>query len=218
MSKFAREQKNINGIKRYTIVPHIPGGFITPDNIIKIGEVAKKYNASLKLNSNQKISILNLKEEDIEKVWEELGMDASVKDKSSVINVEICSANFCKMSKYPVIGIGMKISNNFHGMHLPAKTRIGVSGCRHSCISSYSKDIGITVDKEGKIFITIGGTSGLEPRYPDILAQHLDDKEAYIILERLLNYYKENGLEREKIGKFIDRISIEKIKEDILNK
>lgn len=217
MSKFAREQKNINGNKLYTIVPHIPGGFITPDDIIKIGEVSKKYNASLKINSNQKISIINLKEDDIEKVWEELNMEASVKNKSSVINVEICSANFCKMSKHPVIGIGMKISKNFHGMELPAKIRIGVSGCRHSCIGSYSKDVGIAVDKDSGFFITVGGTSGINPRHPDILVENIDEKETYIILERLLNYYKENGMEKEKLSKFIDRITIEKLKQDIVN-
>ena len=64
------------------------------------------------------------------------------KNQYSVKNVEICPANFCKRSKYPTIGIGMKISKNFHGMPLPNRTKIGVAGCRNACSSVYSKDIG----------------------------------------------------------------------------
>ena len=66
MAKYAKIQKNIDGKERYSITPQIPGGYITPENLIKIGEVAKKYNASLKVTSAQKICIGNLKEEDIE--------------------------------------------------------------------------------------------------------------------------------------------------------
>ena len=66
MAKYAKIQKNIDGKERYSITPQIPGGYITPENLIKIGEVAKKYNASLKVTSAQKICIGNLKEEDID--------------------------------------------------------------------------------------------------------------------------------------------------------
>ena len=65
MAKYAKIQKNIDGKEKYSITPQIPGGYITPENLIKIGEVAKKYNASLKLTSAQKICIGNLKEEDM---------------------------------------------------------------------------------------------------------------------------------------------------------
>ena len=94
----------------------------------------------------------NLKEEDLKDIWEDLGMEPAVKNQYSVKNVEICPANFCKRSKYPTIGIGMKISKNFHGMPLPNRTKIGVAGCRNACSSVYSKDIGVLVDIDGKFF------------------------------------------------------------------
>ena len=90
MAKYAKIQKNIDGKERYSITPQIPGGYITPENLIKIGEVAKKYNASLKVTSAQKICIGNLKEEDIDTIWEELNMGPAIKNICSVINVEVC--------------------------------------------------------------------------------------------------------------------------------
>lgn len=108
MSHYGNLQKIKNGKRTYGITPHIPGGFILPETLIKIGEVAKKYNGVLKITSGQRILITNLKEEDLKDIWEDLGMEPAVKNQYSVKNVEICPANFCKRSKYPTIGIGIE--------------------------------------------------------------------------------------------------------------
>ncbi|MPQ44959.1 NAD(P)/FAD-dependent oxidoreductase [Clostridium tarantellae] len=218
MNLYGNLQKIRNGERTYGITPHIPGGFITPDNLIKIGEVAKKYKAILKLTSGQRILITGLKEEDLSTIWNDLGMEPAVKNQLSVKNVEICPANFCKRSKYPIIGIGMKISNNFHGMLLPNRTKIGVSGCRNACTSIYSKDIGVLVDYNSKFFITVGGSAGHNPRQANILVKELDERKAYEVVKNILNYYNEYGEMGEKLGEFIDRIGIETFRTNILNK
>jgi NAD(P)H-nitrite reductase large subunit len=213
---YANLQKIKNGKKTYGITPHIPGGFLTPETLIKIGEAAKKYNGVLKITSGQRILITNLKEEDLENIWNDLGMQPAVKTQNSVKNVEICPANFCKRSKYPTIGLGMKISNEFHGMELPCRTKIAVVGCRNACTSAYSKDIGVIVDMDGKFFITVGGSAGFYPRTSDILIKDISENEAYNMIKTVLEYYNENAQMGEKLGHFIDRISIEKFREDIL--
>lgn len=209
-------QKIKNGKRTYAITPHIPGGFITADNLIKIGEVAKKYNGVLKLTSGQRILITNLKEEDLSSIWNELGMEPAVRSQNSLKNVEICPANYCKRSKYPTIGIGMKISKNFHGMELPCRTKIGVCGCRNACTSVYSKDIGVLVDVDGKFFITVGGSAGFNPRSSDVLIEGLSENEAFIFVKTILDYYNENAQMGEKLGDFIDRITIDRFKKDII--
>lgn len=216
MSNYGNLQKIKNGKRTYAITPHIPGGFITPDNLIKIAEVAKKYKGVLKLTSGQRILITNLNEEDLEPIWNELGMEPAVRSQNSVKNVEICPANYCKRSKYPTIGIGMRISKNFHGMALPCRTKIGVCGCLNACTSVYSKDIGVLVDVEGKFFITVGGSAGFNPRSADTLIEGLSEKEAFELVKIVLEYYNENAQMGEKLGDFIDRITINKFKEDVI--
>lgn len=218
MKRYAKLQKNIDGKEKYSITPMIPGGYITPDQLIKIGEVAKKYKASVRLTSAQKITIGNLMKEDIDNIWKDLNMEPAIKDICSVINIDICSANFCRRSKYPIIGLGMKITKKYHGMELPAKVKIAVAGCKNSCTNAYSKDIGVLPDIDGKLFIVIGGKSGLKQRKYDLLADNLNERDVMLIIGKLLNYYKINALEGERLSSFIDRLSIEKIKEDILIK
>lgn len=216
MSNYGNLQKIKNGKRTYGITPHIPGGFVLPETLIKIAQVAKKYNGVIKLTSGQRILITNLKEEDLETIWQELGMEPAVKNQYSVKNVEICPANFCKRSKYPTIGIGTKISKNFHGMLLPNRTKIGVAGCRNACTSVYSKDIGVLVDIDGKFFITAGGSAGFYPRQSDIITKGLSEQEAYNLVEVILNYYNEHGQMGEKLGDFIDRITIDTFRKDVL--
>lgn len=210
-------QKIVDGKRRFGITPHIPGGFVTPDTLIKIAEVAKKYKGVLKITSGQRILMTNLKEEDLANIWADLKMSPAVKTHNSVKNVEICPANFCKRSKYPTIGLGMKISNEFHGMELPCRTKIAVVGCRSACTGAYSKDIGVLVDLDGKFFISVGGSAGFYPRSADILIRDITEDEAYNFVKRILEYYNENGQMGEKLGHFIDRIGIEKFREDVLS-
>ena len=217
MSLHGNLQKIRNGKRTYAITPHIPGGFILPDDLIKIGEVAKKYKGVLKLTSGQRILITNLKQEDLPAIWEELGMEPAVKVQNSVKNVEICPANYCKRSKYPTIGIGMKISRKFHGMELPCRTKIGVAGCKNACTSVYSKDIGVIVDLDSTFYITAGGSAGYHPRSADIVTKGLCEEEAFNLVKTILNYYKEMAKPGEKLGDFIDRISIDAFRKEVLN-
>lgn len=217
MSSYGNLQKIRNGKRTFAITPHIPGGFILPDDLIKIGEVAKKYKGVLKITSGQRILITNLKEEDLPAIWEELGMEPAVKSHNSLKNVEMCPANYCKRSKYPTIGIGMKISKNFHGMDLPCRTKIGVAGCKNACTSVYSKDIGVMVDLDRTFYVTVGGSAGYYPRSADLLTKGLTEEETFKLVKTILYYYKDTAEMGEKLGDFIDRISIEKFRDDVLN-
>lgn len=215
MGYYGNLQKIKDGKRTYGITPHIPGGFVLPETLIKIAEVARKYKGVLKITSGQRILITNLKQEDLKSIWKELGMEPAVKNQYSVKNVEMCPANYCKRSKYPTIGIGMKISKNFHGMSLPNRTKIGVAGCRNACTSVYSKDIGVIVDTDGLFFITIGGSAGFNPRQADILINGLNEKQAFNAVKEVLEYYNENANMGEKLGEFIDRIGIEVFKDNL---
>ncbi|WP_457553180.1 hypothetical protein [Desulfobacula sp.] len=50
---------------------------VTPDLLRKIANVSEKYNAkALKITGAARIAIIGLKEDDIDLVWEDLGLDS----------------------------------------------------------------------------------------------------------------------------------------------
>lgn len=212
---FGNLQKISNGKRTFGITPHIPGGFITIETMQKIVDIAKKYNGILKITSGQRILITNLKQEDLENVWNELGMEPAVKKQNSVKNVEMCPAGYCKRSKYNTIGTGMKLSRKYQWMEMPCRTKIGVAGCRNACGSVYSKDIGVIADKTGFI-VAAGGSGGYNPRMADIIAKDITESQALSLVDNIFEYYIENAEAGEKLGFFIDRIGIEKFNQDVL--
>lgn len=214
LPKYAVLQKVRDGKKTYGITPRIPGGFIKPDDLIKIADVAKKYNGTLKLTSGQRVAILGIEPDDVEKAWEDLGMEPGVLSAYSVKNIEMCPASFCKRSKQNSLKLGMRLEKRFYGAETPNRTKIGVAGCRNSCGSVHSKDIGVIGTEEGYI-ITAGGSAGFHPRLDDIIAENLNDDEAFLMVEAIYDFYNKEAAFGEKLGFFIDRISLEEFKKGV---
>lgn len=213
---FTNLQKIRHGIKKYAITPHIPGGFITPENLEKIAKVTKKYNGALKLTSGQRILITNLEERDLPKIWDELQMEPAVKSQNSIKNIEMCPAGFCKRAKYNTIGIGIKLSKKYQWMKMPCRTKIGVAGCGNACGSVYSKDIGVIADIDGTLMITVGGSAGYNPRIADIVAKGLEEEKVMDMVDKIIEYYKESAKLGEKLSFFIDRVGLEQFKMNVI--
>ena len=210
-------QKIRDGKRTYAITPDIPGGFVSAETLEKIAKVSKKYNGVLKISSGQRILITNLKEEDLPHIWDELGMEPAVLKANSVKNVDICPAGFCKRSKYNTIGIGMKLTKKYSKKDMPCRTKIGVAGCRNSCGSVYAKDVGVIADVTG-LMVVAGGSAGFNPRIADIIAKDLDETQTLKLIDSIFDYYKENAELGEKLGFMIERLGIEKFKEDVIKK
>ncbi|MEW9123357.1 MAG: NAD(P)/FAD-dependent oxidoreductase [Thermotaleaceae bacterium] len=213
--KFATLQKVRNGKKTFGITPRIPGGFISPEQLIKIGEIAKKYKGTLKITSGQRVAILGLQPEDVPLVWKELDMEPAVLSPYSVKNVEMCPASFCKRAKQNSLRLGMKLEKALYGTPTPNRTKVGVAGCRNACTSVYSKDIGIIADVDGYM-VTVGGSAGFHQRLSEIVTVGLREEDAFLVVRIILDYYNTHGSMGEKMGAFIDRIGFTHFQKEVM--
>lgn len=207
-------QKIKNGKRVYSITPRIPGGFISAGNLEKFAEVARTFNCAIKLTSGQRIMLIGLKEEDVPKAYEALGMEPSVKSQYSVKNVEICPGEICKRSRQNSLKLGMRLEKRFYGAPAPNRTKIGVVGCLNACTSVHSKDIGVMADESGFIVIA-GGSAGYHQRLSDRIADHLTEDEAFTMVEAVYEYYCAKAPMGEKLGNTIDRIGLETFKDEV---
>lgn len=200
----------------YAITPHIPGGIILDPNVLrKIADVAEKYHAkAMKLTSGQRIAIIGLQEEDLDKAWADLGMPVG-RGGLCMRGVRICPAtHFCKRAQQDAVALGLELDKRYHGMLLPSKFKMAVSGCMNSCTEPAVRDLGIMGTPKGYT-IYIGGTSGIKPKLADILVQNISSEEVLPLVDKIVAYYKENARNHERIGAMINRIGFEKVKQDI---
>ena len=60
----------------YAIVPRTPVGLVSPEDLERIVKVTRKYRIPvIKITSGQRFALVGMKKDDVDKIWEDLGMD-----------------------------------------------------------------------------------------------------------------------------------------------
>lgn len=203
--------------KTYGVIPRTPMGLVTPDILENIARVARKYEIPvIKITSAQRMVLVGMSPEIVDEVWRELGMDVGPAVELCVHYVQACPGNtLCKLGLQDSLGLGGKLENIFVGMDLPAKAKIGISGCPMSCAESYLRDFGAFGKKSGWTVI-FGGNAGRKPRIGDVIAEDLSAEEVIDLAKGCFEYYASNGKKKERTARFIERIGIEEFKKAVL--
>ncbi len=203
--------------KTYAVVPRTPMGLVTPDILENIAKVARKHEIPvIKITSAQRMALVGMKPEIVEEVWQELGLDMGPAVEVCVHYVQACPGNtLCKFGVQDSLGLGGELEKIFVGMRLPAKAKIGISGCPFNCGEGYVRDFGAFGKKSGWTVI-FGGNSGGKPRIGDVIAEGLSNEEVIDLAKRCFGYYAADGKKKERTARFIERIGIEEFKKTIL--
>ena len=198
----------------YAIAPHIPCGLVTPELLRRIADVAEKYNVdAIKITGATRIAIVGLKEEDIDDAWNALNLDKGAAVGLCIRSIRTCPGNtYCKLGKQDSLKLGLALDEMYHGMQLPGKFKMAVSGCHLSCSESWVRDVGLIGKKEGWDLV-IGGNVGANPRIAQECASGLDDDAAQTAIRIVIDYYKANAKKGERLGKMIDRVGLDPFKE-----
>ena len=200
----------------YAIAPHIPCGVVTPALLRKIADVSEKYNAqAVKITGATRIAIVGLREEDIDKIWAELGMKPGAAIGLCVRSVRACpGTQFCRMGQRDSLAMGLKLDATYHGMELPGKLKMAVSGCTLNCAESWVRDIALYAKPKGWVLV-VGGNVGANPRIAQELLRDLDDQQALDAVAKVIEFFKRNAKHGERLGKTIERMGIEPLKQAV---
>jgi NAD(P)H-nitrite reductase large subunit len=201
----------------YAIAPDTPAGIVPPETLRKFADVAEKYNAAaIKITSAQRMVIVGLKEEDIDNAWKDLGMSPGAAIGLCVRSVKICPGTaFCKRAVSDSLSLGMALHEAYHGMSLPAKFKMGASGCPNCCAESWVKDIGFIGFKDG-FKVVVGGEAGRKPRIGTELTYAASMDDAMKVTQDIIDYYKANGKPKERLGELIERIGFTEFSKGVL--
>jgi NAD(P)H-nitrite reductase large subunit len=199
----------------YAIAPHLPGGIVSAQQLRMIADVAEKYNAAtLKVTSSQRVAIVGLKEEDLDKAWDDLGIKPGAAIGICVRSIKICpGTTFCKRGQQDAVGLGLKLDELYHGMPLPSKFKMAVSGCANSCSEPAIKDIGIMGTPKGYTLM-VGGNAAIKPRLADVIADELTEDEVLRLVDKIISFCKANG-SKHRLGRVIDEMGLDRFKEEI---
>jgi NAD(P)H-nitrite reductase large subunit len=158
---------------------------------------------------------VGIREQDIEPVWRDLGIEAGKATELCLHYVQACPGTaVCRFGVQDSLGLGTEIESMFSHIDLPAKMKIGISGCPFCCGESFVRDIGAFGKKSGWTVI-IGGSSARRPRIGDIIAQDLSKEEVLSLIGKIFDYYKAGAQKNERMARFVDRVGIDSVRDRI---
>lgn len=183
---------NIQKGGTYSVVPRIPGGEITPDKLIVIGQVAKKYNLYTKITGGQRIDMFGAHLDDLPAIWGQLidaGFESGHAYGKALRTVKSCvGSTWCRFGLHDSVSFAIRIEERYRGLRSPHKIKGGVSGCVRECAEAKSKDFGVIATEKGwNLFVC--GNGGSNPQHALLLATDVDNETCIKYLDRFLMFY-----------------------------
>jgi nitrite reductase (NADH) large subunit len=176
----------------YSVVPRIPGGEITPEKLIVLGEVARKYGLYTKITGGQRIDLFGAPVHLLPAIWAELiaaGFESGHAYGKAVRTVKSCvGSTWCRFGVQDSVGFAIRVEMRYRGLRAPHKLKGAVSGCIRECAEARGKDFGLIATEKG-YNLYVCGNGGAQPRHADLLAADLDEETALRYLDRFLMYY-----------------------------
>jgi nitrite reductase (NADH) large subunit len=176
----------------YSVVPRIPGGEITPEKLIVIGEVARDFGLYTKITGGQRIDLFGARVEQLPRIWKRLvdaGFESGHAYGKALRTVKSCvGSTWCRYGVQDSVGMAIRLELRYRGLRAPHKLKAAVSGCSRECAEAQGKDFGVIASEKGwNLYVC--GNGGMRPRHADLLAQDLDDEGLVRLIDRFLMFY-----------------------------
>lgn len=183
---------NIQKGGTYSVVPRVPGGEITPEKLIVIGQVALKYNLYTKITGGQRIDLFGAHVTELPAIWEELiaaGFESGHAYGKALRTVKSCvGSTWCRFGLHDSVSFAIHIEERYRGLRAPHKIKSAVSGCIRECAEAQSKDFGIIATEKGwNLYVC--GNGGSKPQHALLLATDLDNETCIKYIDRFLMFY-----------------------------
>ncbi len=176
----------------YSVVPRMTGGEVTPDMLIALGEIAKKYGLYTKVTGGQRIDLFGARVDQLPLIWQELidaGYESGHAYGKSLRTVKSCvGSTWCRFGVDDSVGLAVELENRYKGLRAPHKIKFAVSGCTRECAEAQGKDIGV-IATEGGWNLYVCGNGGMKPRHADLFATNLDKETLIKYIDRVLIFY-----------------------------
>nr|WP_112473204.1 nitrite reductase large subunit NirB [Streptomyces sp. ST1020] len=200
---------NIQKNGSYSIVPRVPGGEITPEKLIVIGEVARDFGLYTKITGGQRIDLFGARVEQLPLIWARLvdaGFESGHAYGKALRTVKSCvGQTWCRYGVQDSVRMAIDLELRYRGLRSPHKLKSAVSGCARECAEAQSKDFGIIATSNGWN-LYVGGNGGATPRHADPLAQDLDDAQLIRLIDRFLMFYIRTADRLERTSTWLERI------------
>jgi nitrite reductase (NADH) large subunit len=213
---------NIQRNGTYSVVPRVPGGELTPDQLIAIGAVAKDFNLYTKITGGQRIDLFGARLEDLPIIWAQLGeagLESGHAYAKALRTVKSCvGSTWCRYGVQDSTTLAIDIENRYKGLRAPHKIKMAVSGCARECAEAQGKDVGVIATEKGwNLYVC--GNGGMKPQHAVLLANDIDTQTLIQYIDRFLMYYVRTAERLTRTATWLNKLEggIEHVKDVVIH-
>lgn len=193
----------------YSIVPRVAGGEITPDKLIVLGKVAKKYGLYTKITGAQRIDLFGARVDQLPMIWKELvdaGFESGHAYAKALRTVKSCvGRTWCRYGVQDSVKMAIDLENRYKGLRAPHKIKMAVSGCTRECAEAQGKDVGVIATEKGwNLYVC--GNGGMKPRHAELFAADLDDQTLIKYIDRFFMFYIRTADRLQRTAVWMDNL------------
>lgn len=212
---------NIQRDGTYSVVPRVPGGEITPDKLIVLGEVAKEFGLYTKITGAQRIDLFGARVDQLPHIWRRLidaGFESGHAYGKALRTVKSCvGSTWCRFGVQDSTSLAIEVELRYRGLRAPHKFKSAVSGCTRECAEAQSKDFGIIATENGwNLYVC--GNGGMRPQHAVLLAADIDKETLIKYVDRFLILYIRTADRLERTATWFNKLEggIEYLKQVII--
>ena len=193
----------------YSVVPRVPGGEITPDQLIALGEVAKRFGLYTKITGAQRVDLFGARVDQLPPIWRELiaaGFESGHAYGKALRTVKSCvGSTWCRYGVQDSVSMAVDLENRYKGLRSPHKLKGAASGCARECAEAQSKDFGVIATEQG-YNLYVCGNGGMKPQHAQLLASDLDEATVIRYLDRFLMFYVRTADRLERTATWFNKL------------
>lgn len=201
---------NIQRNGTYSVVPRMSAGEVTPEKLIAIGQIAKKYDVYTKITGAQRVDLFGVKKQDLPEVWKELyevGFESGQAYGKTLRNVKSCvGSTWCRYGIGDSVGLAIRLEERYKGIRSPHKMKGGVSGCVRDCAEFHSKDFGLCAVQNG-FNVYVGGNGGMKPAHALLLQADVAPDQVIPLLDRYLMFYFRTADRLQRTARWLENLA-----------
>ncbi|WP_284747459.1 nitrite reductase large subunit NirB [Amycolatopsis sp. RTGN1] len=193
----------------YSVVPRIPGGEITPEKLIVIGQVAQDFGLYTKITGGQRIDLFGATVDQLPLIWRRLvdaGFESGHAYGKALRTVKSCvGSTWCRYGVQDSVGLAIELELRYRGLRSPHKLKSAVSGCARECAEARGKDFGIIATENGWN-LYVGGNGGTTPRHAELLVSDVDTATLIRTIDRFLMFYVRTADRLQRTAPWIEEL------------
>ena len=213
-----RSHANIQKDGTYSVIPRMWGGETTADELRRIANAVDKYKIpTVKVTGGQRIDLLGVKKEDLQGVWQDIGMPSGHAYAKALRTVKTCvGSEWCRFGTQDSTQMGKDLERALWRMYAPHKVKLAVSGCPRNCAEAGIKDVGVIgVDSGWEIYIA--GNGGIKTEVAHFFCKLKTAAEVLEYSGAFLQLYREEGWYLERTVHYVNRVGLDYVKKKILD-